>query len=140
MLTEMVHRSLLGGYKGRNGLCSFYRLRQSQSDLLTFFFPSRLHNWGYLLHQRSHAQYRPPPYVTNTQTTHSSACSLWSNGKLYVWERKIYTWWCSYLSRSKNITFHFTVILLAILQHIHRKQIWLYSRQFFIISWVLFSW
>lgn len=52
---ETVHRSLLGEYKGRNSLCSFYLLRQSQSGLLTFSFPSSLHNWGYLLYQRLHS-------------------------------------------------------------------------------------
>jgi len=88
---EMVHKSLLGEYKGRNSLCSFYLFRQSQSDLLTFSFPSRLHNCGYLLHQRSHAQYRPPPSVTDTQITRFSVCSLWSNGKIHV-RVKIYSW------------------------------------------------
>lgn len=110
--TEMVHRSLLGEYKWRNSLCSFYLLRQSQSDLLTFFLPSRVHNWGYLLHQKAHAQYRPPPPVTNTQITHISECSLWSNAKLHVWV-KIYVWWYPCIPRSKQITFAHSVSQLV---------------------------
>lgn len=51
---EMFHRWLLGEYKRRNSLCSFYLLRQSQSDLLIFSLPSRIHDWEHLLHRKAH--------------------------------------------------------------------------------------